>query len=393
STETDVAIAKERDLRSVPVEFKNADYTLSDGSIVIAAITSCTNTSNPSVMIGAGLVAQKALKRGLRTKSWVKTSLAPGTNVYTQNLDRSGLTVVHDAMRFHKVGYGCTSCIGNSGPLPPHIGEAVDENDLVVASVLSGNRNFEARVHSQVKMNFLMSPMLVVAYALVGRVDVDLINDPVGYDPNGEAVYLKDIWPTQEEINQTIRESMRVEDFKETYDVIFDGDEQWQNLPVKEGTDYEWNDQSTYIQEVPFFKYISETPEEPENIHNARALLHLGDSITTDHISPAGAFRESSAAGKYLVEQGVSPLHFNSYGSRRGNHNVMMRGTFANVRLKNKLVDKEGGYSKYLPTGETMTVFDAAMKYAEKQTPLIVLAGKDYGGGSSRDWAAKGTDL
>src|SRR5699024_9208491 len=277
-TDTDVAIAKERDLRSVPVEFKNADYTLSDGSIVIAAITSCTNTSNPSVMIGAGLVAQKALKRGLRTKSWVKTSLAPGSKVVTQYLDRSGLTEDLDALRFHTVGYGCTSCIGNSGPLPPHIGEAVDENDLVVASVLSGNRTFEARVHSQVKMNFLMSPMIVVAYALVGRVDVDLINDPVGYDPNGEAVYLKDIWPTQEEINQTIRESMRVEDFKETDDVIFDGDEQWQNLPVKEGTDYEWNDQSTYIQEVPFFKDISETPEEPENIHNARALLHLGDS-------------------------------------------------------------------------------------------------------------------
>ena len=391
--DTDVAIAKERDLRSVPIEFKNADYTLSDGSIVIAAITSCTNTSNPSVMIGAGLVARKALKRGLRTKSWVKTSLAPGSKVVTQYLDRSGLTEDLDALRFHTVGYGCTSCIGNSGPLPPHIAEAVEENDLVVASVLSGNRNFEARVHPQVKMNFLMSPMLVVAYALVGRVDIDLINDPVGYDPNGEAVYLKDIWPTQEEINQTIRESMKVEDFEKTYDVIFDGDEQWQHLPVKEGTDYEWNDQSTYIQEVPFFKDISETPEDPEDIHDARALLYLGDSITTDHISPAGAFSEDSAAGRYLVKQGVSPLHFNSYGSRRGNHNVMMRGTFANVRLKNKLVDKEGGYSKYLPTGETMTVFDTAMKYAENQTPLVVLAGKDYGGGSSRDWAAKGTDL
>ena len=391
--DTDVAIAKERDLRSVPIEFKNADYTLSDGSIVIAAITSCTNTSNPSVMIGAGLVARKALKRGLRTKSWVKTSLAPGSKVVTQYLDRSGLTEDLDALRFHTVGYGCTSCIGNSGPLPPHIAEAVEENDLVVASVLSGNRNFEARVHPQVKMNFLMSPMLVVAYALVGRVDIDLINDPVGYDPNGEAVYLKDIWPTQEEINQTIRESMKVEDFEKTYDVIFDGDEQWQHLPVKEGTDYEWNDQSTYIQEVPFFKDISETPDDPEDIHDARALLYLGDSITTDHISPAGAFSEDSAAGRYLVKQGVSPLHFNSYGSRRGNHNVMMRGTFANVRLKNKLVDKEGGYSKYLPTGETMTVFDTAMKYAENQTPLVVLAGKDYGGGSSRDWAAKGTDL
>ena len=391
--DTDIALAKERDLRSVPIEFKNADYTLSDGSIAIAAITSCTNTSNPSVMIGAGLVARNAVKRGLRTKSWVKTSLAPGSKVVTQYLNRSGLTEYFDALRFHTVGYGCTSCIGNSGPLPDYIAEAVDENDLVVTSVLSGNRNFEARVHPQVKMNFLMSPMLVVAYALVGRVDIDLMNDPVGYDPNGEAVYLEDIWPTQEEINQTVKESMKTEDFKETYDVIFDGDEQWQNLPVKKGTDYQWNNQSTYIQEVPFFKDISETPEDPEDIHNARALLYLGDSITTDHISPAGGFRESSATGQYLVEQGVSPLHFNSYGSRRGNHNIMMRGTFANVRLKNKLVDKEGGYSVHLPTGETMTVFDTAMKYAESQTPLIVLAGKDYGGGSSRDWAAKGTDL
>jgi len=392
--ETAEAVAvKTNKLRSAQVEFKNADYTLSDGSIVIAAITSCTNTSNPSVMVGAGLVARNALKRGLRTKSWVKTSLAPGSKVVTQYLERSGLSEDLDALRFHTVGYGCTSCIGNSGPLPAHIAKAIDENDLVVASVLSGNRNFEARVHSQVKMNFLMSPMLVVAYALVGGVDIDLINDPIGYDPNGEAVYLKDIWPTQEEINQTIKESMRVEDFKKTYDVIFEGDQQWEELPIKEGTDYEWEEDSTYIQEVPFFKDISETPDDLEDINDARVLLLLGDSITTDHISPAGAFSKDSAAGQYLLSKGVELRDFNSYGSCRGNHEVMMRGTFANVRLKNNLVDKEGGYSKHLPTGETMTVFETAMKYAEDQTPLIVLAGKDYGGGSSRDWAAKGTNL
>src|SRR5690625_5141801 len=335
-------------IQSVRIIHKNKEFIVGDGSIVIAAITSCTNTSNPAVMLGAGLLARKAVERGLRTKSWVKTSMAPGSKVVTKYLERAGLMSDLEALRFHNVGYGCTSCIGNSGPLPPHIADAVDENDLVVASVLSGNRNFEARVHSQVKMNFLMSPMLVVAYALAGRIDVDLINDPIGYDPNGEAVYLKDIWPSQEEINRTIKKSMKTEDFKKTYDVIHDGEQQWQDLSVEGGIDYEWNEQSTYIQEVPFFKDISETPEEPEDIKGARTLLYLGDSITTDHISPSGAFSQSSAAGKYLTEKGVSPLAFNSYGSRRGNHNVMMRGTFANVRLKNKLVDREGGYSSYL---------------------------------------------
>src|SRR5699024_5582478 len=312
-TKTDVAIAKERDLRSVPIEFKNADYTLSDGSIAIAAITSCTNTSNPSVMIGAGLLARKALTRGLRTKTWAKTSLAAGSKVVTQYLDRAGLSEDLDALRFHTVGYGCTSCIGNSGPLPPHIAEAVNDNDLVVASVLSGNRNFEARVHPDVKMNFLMSPMLVVAYALVGRVDIDLMNDPIGYDPNGQAVYLKEIWPTQEEINKTVRESMTTEDFKKTYDAIFDGDQQWEDLAITGGTDYDWDEDSTYIHEVPFFKGLKKEPEEPQDIKDARCLLYLGDSITTDHISPAGAFSEHSAAGQYLVDQGVSPFHFNSY--------------------------------------------------------------------------------
>lgn len=381
------------DLRTVKIKFRNADYKLSDGSIVIAAITSCTNTSNPAVMVGAGLVARNAVARGLRTKSWVKTSLAPGSKVVTSYLNRSGLSEDLDALRFHTVGYGCTSCIGNSGPLPPHIAEAVDEYDMVVASVLSGNRNFEARVHSQVKMNFLMSPMLVVAYALVGRVDIDLMNEPLGYDPNGEAVYLKDIWPTQEEINQTISECMKVEDFKNTYDVIFEGNKAWQELEAPTGTAYKWDEHSTYIQEVPFFKDISETPEPLQNIENARVLLYMGDSVTTDHISPAGAFSEFTAAGQYLLSKGVERKDFNSFGSRRGNHEVMMRGTFANVRIKNLITDKEGGFSTYFPTNETMTVYDTAMRYLEHNTPLVVLAGKEYGSGSSRDWAAKGANL
>ena len=389
----DTMVEKENKLRSVKIVHNNADYHISDGSIVIAAITSCTNTSNPAVMVGAGLVARKALSRGLRTKSWVKTSLAPGSKVVTTYLNRSGLSEDLDALRFHTVGYGCTSCIGNSGPLPKHIADAVDENELVVASVLSGNRNFEARVHPQVKMNFLMSPMLVVAYALVGRVDIDLINDPLGYDPNGEPVYLKDIWPSQEEVNQTIKDSMRVEDFKEVYDVIFEGEEQWQKLPTAEGTSYIWEEDSTYIKEVPFFLDLKGDPEPLSDIQDARVLLYLGDSVTTDHISPAGAFNEHSAAGKYLLSKGVQPRDFNSYGSRRGNHEVMMRGTFANVRIKNKITEKEGGYSKHFPSGTTDTVFDTAMRYAKDKTPLIVIAGKEYGSGSSRDWAAKGTNL
>lgn len=388
-----VKIVQKENLRTVKIKFKNADYKLSDGSIVIAAITSCTNTSNPTVMVGAGLVARNAVARGLRTKSWVKTSLAPGSKVVTSYLDRSGLSEDLDALRFHTVGYGCTSCIGNSGPLPPHIGEAVDENDMVVASVLSGNRNFEARVHSQVKMNFLMSPMLVVAYALVGRVDIDLMNDPLGYDPNGEAVYLKDIWPSMEQINQTIEECMTVKDFKDTYDVIFDGNKDWQELEAPTETAYKWDDTSTYIQEVPFFKDISTSPEPLQKIENARVLLYLGDSVTTDHISPAGAFSKATAAGKYLLSKGVDAADFNSFGSRRGNHEVMMRGTFANVRIKNLITDKEGGFSTYFPSGETLTVYDTAMKYIEDKTPLIVLAGKEYGSGSSRDWAAKGSSL
>ncbi|MBS1557242.1 MAG: aconitate hydratase AcnA [Bacteroidetes bacterium] len=380
-------------ISSVRIKQKNKEFVVSDGSIVIAAITSCTNTSNPAVMIGAGLLARNAVERGLRTKSWVKTSLAPGSKVVTNYLHRSGLDADLDALRFHLVGYGCTSCIGNSGPLPPAIATAVDKGELVVASVLSGNRNFEARVHPQVKMNFLMSPMLVVAYALAGRVDIDLIHDPIDYDPNGEPVYLKDIWPSREEIQKTINECLKQDDFKEVYEVIFDGSTDWQHLKVTLDQNFEWNKNSTYIKEAPFFENLKPTPDAVTDITGARVLLYLGDSVTTDHISPAGSFKEDSAAGIYLKQNGIEKKDFNSYGSRRGNHEVMMRGTFANVRIKNKIADKEGGYSRYFPTNEVKTVYDAAMQYIENKTPLIVLAGKEYGSGSSRDWAAKGTFL
>ncbi|MBS1950153.1 MAG: Aconitate hydratase [Cytophagales bacterium] len=380
-------------LHSVRIKQHNKEFVVSDGSIVIAAITSCTNTSNPAVMVGAGLLARNAVEKGLRTKSWVKTSLAPGSKVVTKYLERSGLNVDLEALRFHTVGYGCTSCIGNSGPLPPAIATAVDKGELVVASVLSGNRNFEARVHPQVKMNFLMSPMLVVAYALAGRVDIDLINDPIDYDPNGQPVYLKDIWPTREEIHKTINECMKQGDFEEVYDVIFDGSADWQNLNVKLDQNFEWDQNSTYIREAPFFENLNATPDAVTDIAGAKVLLYLGDSVTTDHISPAGSFKESSAAGTYLINKGIVKDEFNSYGSRRGNHEVMMRGTFANVRIKNKIADKEGGFSRYLPTGEVKTVFEVAMHYQKDKTPLIILAGKEYGSGSSRDWAAKGTFL
>lgn len=380
-------------MQAVRIKYKNQEFILSDGSIVIAAITSCTNTSNPAVMIGAGLLARNAIEKGLRTKSWVKTSLAPGSKVVTQYLDRSGLSSDLEALRFHTVGYGCTSCIGNSGPLPPHIAEAVDKGELVVASVLSGNRNFEARVHPQVKMNFLMSPMLVVAYALVGRVDVDLMNDPLSYDPNGQPVYLKDIWPSREEIVNTVNDCVKQSDFQEVYDIIFDGSEDWQNLEVNLDERFEWNKHSTYIKEAPFFENLQENPDPVSDITDARVLLYLGDSVTTDHISPAGSFREDTAAGRYLTSHGVSKVDFNSYGSRRGNHEVMMRGTFANVRIKNKIVTQEGGFSIHFPSGEIKTVYETAMEYQKTNTPLIVLAGKEYGSGSSRDWAAKGAYL
>ncbi len=383
----------EAKLKSVWIDRGYEKFEIHDGSVAIAAITSCTNTSNPYVMIGAGLVAKNARIKGIDTKPWVKTSLAPGSKVVTDYLKKSDLMEDLEALGFHLVGYGCTSCIGNSGPLPPKIEEAIDEHNMVLTSVLSGNRNFEARVHPKVKMNFLMSPMLVVAYAIAGRVDIDLVNDPISYDRNQQPVYLKDIWPSGDEINELMEKVLSPGDFDKNYGEIFAGNKIWRNLDVPDDKLYQWDEKSTYIKEIPFFKDISEEPEDLKDIKGARALLVLGQSITTDHISPAGRFSKFSAAGQYLISKGVEPKNFNSYGSRRGNDEVMTRGTFANVRIKNKLVDKEGGYTKYLPTDEEMTVYDAAQKYKEDQTPLVVLAGKEYGSGSSRDWAAKGTYL
>lgn len=380
-------------LKTVSIETRQGEYTLSDGSVAIAAITSCTNTSNPSVMIGAGLVAKKAVERGIDVKPWVKTSLAPGSKVVTDYLKAANLLDDLEALRFHLVGYGCTSCIGNSGPLPPDISKAVLENDLVVSSVLSGNRNFEARVHPNVKMNFLMSPMLVVAYALAGRVDIDLNNDALGYDANNQPVYLKDIWPSNDEINEVMSKVLSPESYDKNYGEIFDGNEQWREMHAPENEDYEWDAESTYIKEAPFFKDLSVDAPAAKDIEDAYVLLKLGDSITTDHISPAGAFAEASAAGQYLINRGVERKDFNSYGSRRGNDEVMVRGTFANVRIKNQLVSQEGGYSKHIPSGEEGTVFETAQKYMSKGIPTVVLAGKEYGSGSSRDWAAKGTYL
>lgn len=394
SKEREITIEKDaNNLKTVWINRGHDKFELSDGSIVIAAITSCTNTSNPFVMVGAGLVARKARERGIDVKPWVKTSLAPGSKVVTDYLEKADLMKDLEALSFHLVGYGCTSCIGNSGPLPPQIGKAIDDDDLITAAVLSGNRNFEARVHPKVKMNFLMSPMLVVAYAIAGRVDIDLLNEPISYDKNEEPVYLKDIWPADDEINEILARVLSPADFDKSYGEIFEGNDIWRNLEVPTDQIYKWDDNSTYIKEIPFFHNISEQPEPLEDITGARVLLHLGDSITTDHISPAGAFSKDSAAGKYLMDRGVKPESFNSYGSRRGNDEVMVRGTFANVRIKNKLADREGGYSRYLPTGEEMTVYDVAQKYKTDNTPLVVLAGKEYGSGSSRDWAAKGTFL
>lgn len=390
---TRIETREQNGLKTVWIDKGEQKYSLSDGSVVIAAITSCTNTSNPFVMIGAGLVAKKARQHGIDVKPWVKTSLAPGSKVVTDYLKKADLLKDLEALQFHLVGYGCTSCIGNSGPLPPAIAKAVDDHELVVCSVLSGNRNFEARVHSQVKMNYLMSPMLVVAFAIAGRVDINLTTDPISYDKNQLPVYLKDIWPTDDEINAVLKEVLTPKDFQKNYSEIFDGNEIWRNLEIPKGKLYDWDPDSTYIQEIPFFKNISDKAPALQNIENARALLVLGDSITTDHISPAGAFDEHSAAGKYLIERGVKKEEFNSYGSRRGNDEVMVRGTFANVRMKNKLANKEGGYTTHLPSGKEMSVYDAAVKYQKDNTPLVVLTGKEYGSGSSRDWAAKGTFL
>ncbi|MEO0163812.1 MAG: aconitate hydratase AcnA [candidate division WOR-3 bacterium] len=371
------------------------EFFLTHGSVVIAAITSCTNTSNPSVMIGAGLVAKKAVERGLTVKPYIKTSLAPGSGVVTDYLRESGLLPYLEALRFHVVGYGCTTCIGNSGPLPKKVEEAIKEYDLVVASVLSGNRNFEARIHPLVKANYLASPMLVVAFALAGRVDIDFENEPLGYDPNGEPVYLRDIWPSQREIREYIEKSLNPEMFRKRYADVFEGDEYWKSLDVKEGETFEWDPNSTYIKKPPYFENFSLEVKPPEDIKGAYVLVVGGDSVTTDHISPAGSIHPESPAGKYLIESGVKPSEFNSYGSRRGNHEVMMRGTFANVRFRNYLFKEEvrGWWTIYIPTGEKMSVYDAAMRYKSENIPLIILAGKEYGTGSSRDWAAKGTAL
>lgn len=391
--ETEIEEKVDKGMKTVWITIGQQKFMLTDGAIAIAAITSCTNTSNPYVMIGAGLVARKAREQGLDVKPWVKTSLAPGSKVVSDYLEKADLLDDLEALRFHIVGYGCTSCIGNSGPLPPYIAKAVEEHDLVVASVLSGNRNFEARIHPQVRMNFLMSPLLVVAYAIAGRVDIDLINDPLSYDPNQQPVYLKDIWPTNDEITELMNKVLSPDDFAKNYKEIFEGNEIWKNLIVPDDKLYVWEEDSTYIREAPFFNDISTDAPPLQDIGNARVLLMLGDSITTDHISPAGSFSEYSAAGKYLISKGVNKSDFNSYGSRRGNDEVMIRGTFANVRIKNQLVAREGGYTRYLPDGEELSVYDAAMKYKSTQTPLVLLVGKEYGSGSSRDWAAKGTFL
>jgi aconitate hydratase len=367
--------------------------SLKHGSVVIAAITSCTNTSNPSVMIGAGLVAKKAVEKGLQVPPWVKTSLAPGSKVVRDYLDNACLTPYLEKLKFHIVGYGCTTCIGNSGPLPTEVSQAIDEKDLVVASVLSGNRNFEGRINSEVRANYLMSPPLVVAFALAGRIDTDLRKDAIGKGKDGQPVYLADLWPTQREVEEAIQQSVTAEMFSKNYAEVFAGDERWRGLSVPKGQTYAWQKDSTYIRRAPYFDEMKLKPSPVEEIRSARVLAVLGDSVTTDHISPAGSIKKDSPAGKYLQEHGVKPADFNSYGSRRGNHEVMVRGTFANVRLRNKLVNVEGGFTRHLPTNQEMSIFDASQKYQSERNPLIILAGKEYGSGSSRDWAAKGPRL
>jgi aconitate hydratase len=386
-------MVEERAAEPVSVTLEDGTETHIDhGRVVIAAITSCTNTSNPSVMVGAGLLARKAVERGLDTKPWVKTSLAPGSTVVTDYLDRSGLTEFLDRLGFNLVGFGCTTCIGNSGPLPEAISQAVNEHELVVCSVLSGNRNFEGRIQQDVRNNYLASPPLCVAYALAGRMDIDLTTDPLGEDADGNPVHLADIWPTSDEIRETVAEAVRADMFTKSYADVFTGDERWRELETPEGDRYTWPD-STYVREPSFFADMDAEPRPVEPIAGARVLAMLGDSVTTDHISPAGAIKKQSPAGQWLIENGVEPRDFNSYGSRRGNHEVMTRGTFANVRLRNALVDREGGFTRHFPDGEEMAIYDAAMRYAADGVPLVVLAGKEYGSGSSRDWAAKGTLL
>jgi aconitate hydratase len=377
----------------VHVGENGVSYDLTNGSVVIAAITSCTNTSNPEVMVGAGLLAKKAVERGLATKPWVKTSLAPGSTVVTEYLDEAGLTPYLDQLGFNLVGYGCTTCIGNSGPLPEPISNAVTEGKLAVAAVLSGNRNFEARISNQVRANYLASPPLVVAYALAGHMSVDLLNEPLGTDSAGEPVYLRDIWPTAQEVQSVIQSSIRSQMFRDRYADVFTGDERWRGMEVAAGELFAWDPDSTYVRRPPYFDDLPAEPPPVANIEGARVLAVLGDSVTTDHISPAGDIARTSPAARYLTEHGVEPRDFNSYGSRRGNHEVMMRGTFANVRLKNMLVEREGNWTKHFPDGEEVAIWDAAQLYQGEGVPLVVLAGREYGSGSSRDWAAKGPML
>jgi aconitate hydratase len=367
---------------------------LGHGSVVIAAITSCTNTSNPSVMIGAGLLARKAARRGLKVPRWVKTSLAPGSKVVTDYLREAGLMADLEALGFHLVGYGCTTCIGNSGPLPEEIAREIQERRLVAVAVLSGNRNFEGRIHPLVRANYLASPPLVVAYALAGRMDVDLHAEPIGRGSDGQEVYLRDIWPSPAEVRDTMRRAVRTEMYARRYAGAFEGDERWRALPAPEGERFAWDADSTYVRRPTFLEDLPAQPRPPADIAGARVLVMLGDSVTTDHISPAGSIAKDSPAGRYLIERGVEPAQFNSYGARRGNHEVMARGTFANVRLRNQLAaGKEGWWTRRFPSGETAAIYDAAMAYREEGTPLIVLAGREYGSGSSRDWAAKGPAL
>ena len=383
--------------RAVPVTLQDGSATtLDDGHVVIAAITSCTNTSNPSVMLGAGLLARNAVQRGLHVAPWVKTSLAPGSKVVTEYLERAGLDTFLDQLGFNLVGYGCTTCIGNSGPLPAEISQSINDADLAVVSVLSGNRNFEGRINPDVKMNYLASPPLCVAYALAGSMNVDLYNDPLGSDPDGTPVYLRDIWPSSAEIAATVQDAVQSDMFRKSYDEVFDGDERWSALPVATGDLFDWDERSTYVRRPPFFEDLPREPEPVQDIVGARVLAILGDSVTTDHISPAGSIKRGGPAALYLNENHVESRDFNSYGSRRGNHEVMMRGTFANIRLRNRLAPgTEGGVTRYLGdgSGQEMSIYDAAMRYIEQHIPLIVLAGKEYGSGSSRDWAAKGTAL
>jgi aconitate hydratase len=381
--------------KEVEVQHPNGKKSiLKTGSLAIAAITSCTNTSNPHVMLGSGLLAKKAVEKGLEVPDYVKTSLAPGSKVVTGYLENAGLMEYLNHLGFNLVGYGCTTCIGNSGPLPEEIEKGIADSDLTVSSVLSGNRNFEGRIHPLVKANYLASPPLVVAYALAGTVDIDFYNEPIGRNKNGEDVYFSEIWPSNEEIQAAMEQAVDPKLFKDEYRRVFDDNEEWNKLDTPEGDLYNWDEESTYIQNPPFFENLSPEPEDVKPLSNLRAVAKLGDSVTTDHISPAGAIAKNSPAGRFLIDKGLSPAQFNSYGSRRGNHEVMMRGTFANIRIKNELAPgTEGGYTTYWPTGEVMAIFDACMKYKENDTDLIVLAGKDYGMGSSRDWAAKGTNL